>query len=123
MPRTCTVCAHPEREAIDRALVTGGAARGLSAIYGVSEHALARHRENHLADALVRAQDAAEVARGDDLLDQVQQLLRWAKSITGEAGKAKDLKTALAGIREARGCIELLAELTGSCRRKGRSTS
>jgi len=113
MPRTCTVCTHPQRDAIDRALVAGESIRGLSSLYIVSQSALARHRDNHLPATLVRAEAAAEVARGDDLLDQVDQLLRWARGIIAEAAKAKDLRTALQGIREARGCLELMGQLMG----------
>ena len=113
MPRVCTICTHAERDAIDRALVAGEPIRGLSALYGVSERALGRHRDNHLPAALAQAEAAAEVARGDDLLDQVDQLLRWARGIIAEAAKAKDLRTALQGIREARGCLELMGQLMG----------
>jgi hypothetical protein len=35
MPMTCTVCAHPERKAIDKALVAGAAKRRIAADYGL----------------------------------------------------------------------------------------
>lgn len=119
MPRVCTVCQHPQREAIDRALVAGGTLKKMAALYSVSEYALARHRDNHLPEALAQAQEAAEIAHGDDLLEQVEQLLRWAKSITVQTGNAKDHKTALSGIRTALACVELSAELTGKLAREG----
>ena len=48
MPRRCTICDHPDREALDRELSAGGAIGTIAAIYGVSPDALKRHRANHL---------------------------------------------------------------------------
>jgi len=65
MPRTCTVCTHPERGAIDADLVAGESAPKIAAKYRISEDSVTRHRANHLPTTLARAQGAAEVARGD----------------------------------------------------------
>lgn len=113
MPRVCSVCTHPQRAAIDTALVAGDALRGLSALYRVSEDALARHRDSHLPTRLVKAQAAQEVAQADDLLKEVRALRAKSYSLLLAAEKAGDLRTALAGVREARACLELLAKLMG----------
>ena len=68
MPRKCSVCEHPEREAIDRALVGDSSNLSLSSVFAVSEQALRRHKANHLPAKLVMAQAAEEVAQADDLL-------------------------------------------------------
>ena len=65
-PRACTVCIHPEREDIDKALVEGIAFPALIAQYRVSKDALSRHKHNHLPKTLAKARDAEEVARADD---------------------------------------------------------
>lgn len=54
MPRTCTICAHSERPAIDGELVAGRSAPKLAAKYGVSSDALTRHRA-HIAPAVIEA--------------------------------------------------------------------
>jgi len=114
MPRRCTVCVHPERESIDKALITGDSAfLALSALFGVSDSALRRHAKKHLPATLAQAQDAAEVAQADDLLGQVKELRDKAYGVLSKAEAAGDLRTALAAIREARGCLELLAKLLG----------
>ncbi len=118
MPRTCTVCVHPEREAIDRALVAGEPFRGIARTYRVSDDAVARHRESHLPERLAKAEAAAEVAQADDLLREVRALRSKAYSLLLKAEAAGDYRTALAGVREARACLELLGELEGELDRR-----
>ena len=48
------------------------------------------------------------MAAADDLLGQVRALRSKAMSILLAAERQGDLRTALAGIREARACLELL---------------
>jgi hypothetical protein len=114
VPRSCTVCAHAKREAIDKALVEGVSAAEIAGRYRtVGERAVRRHRSNHLPAKLVMAEKAAEVAEADSLLDQVKDLQGRAYSILDKAEEAGELKTALSAIREARGNLELLAKLLG----------
>jgi len=118
MPR-CTVCAHPEHEAINAALVSGEAPRAVASRFVTVEGkplgrmAVQRHKDEHLPAALSKAQDAKEVAHGDDLLKDVRELHLAARSILAKAYKANESDTALKAIREARGCVELLAKLIG----------
>jgi hypothetical protein len=56
MPRTCTICKHPDREPIERALLAGESYRNIAARFGTSASALVRHRADHLPASLVRAQ-------------------------------------------------------------------
>lgn len=113
MPRVCTICAHAERAAIDKALIDGRAFRHIAAQFGTSTTALQRHKADHLPASLTKAKDAATVADADDLLKQAGALRSKAISLLLKAEQAGDYRTALAGIREARGCVELLAKLLG----------
>ena len=119
MPRTCTVCTHPQREAIDRALVSGQPVRSLVSRYvtkrgrPLGHMALYRHKDEHLPATLVKAHVAAEVAHADALLSQVRELRDRALAILDRAEEDGQLMPALAAIREARGCLELLGKLMG----------
>ena len=113
MARRCTVCDHPQREEIDMQLVCGESYRTIADHFGLSKTALIRHKESHIPDALVEAQDAGEVAQADDLLAQVKALQDEAQSILGEARAAGDLRTALRGIGQALSCLELLSKIEG----------
>ena len=113
MPRSCTLCEHPKREEIDRALVGETSNLSVSSVFGVSESAVRRHKATHLPATLAKAHGAGEAARGDDLLEQVGDLQRRALAILELAERTGELRTALSAIREARGNLELLAKLLG----------
>ena len=110
----CTVCDHPRRDAIERALVNGEADTTVSAHFrDLSDDAVRRHRLSHVPERLLKAREIAEVAQADALLEQVRTLHRRALSILDTVESAGDFRTALGGIREARGCLELLGRLEG----------
>jgi hypothetical protein len=113
VPRSCTICEHPDREAIDRALVGDASNRSVASLYDVSEASVRRHKSNHLPAKLVMADKASEVAEADNLLDQVQHLQQSTLDILAEAEQSKQYRTALSAIREARSNQELLAKLLG----------
>ena len=113
MPRSCTICTHPQRETIDEALVGGVAFPSLIAEYRVSKDSLSRHKAKHLPAKLVMAQAAEEVAQADTLLDQVRDLQSRTLAILEAAEETKQHRTALSAIREARSNLELLAKLLG----------
>ncbi len=113
MPRKCTVCEHEKVEEINKALLEGVSLRDLAGRYSVSKTALHRHKESHLPAELTKAREAQEVTKADSLLDQVIELRDKALSILDKAEQAGDLRTALQGVREAKGCLELLARLQG----------
>ena len=114
MPRLCTICTHPQREEIDKALVEGKLPNTtISSLFGVTEAALRRHKANHLPEQLVKAKGAKEASQAEDLLDQVKGLRNKAYAILVKAEEKSDLRTALSAIKEARACLELLAKLIG----------
>ncbi len=78
-----------------------------------------RHKLEHLPVHLLKAQDAAEVAQADNLLEQVKSLQARALTILDKAEASGDLRTALSAIREARGNLELLAKLLGELQQEG----
>lgn len=109
------MCGHPQRVEIDKLLApTDANFAAISRQFaGISEDALKRHKESHIAASLVKAEDIKEVAEANTLLADIRTLREKATTILEKAEKAGDLKTALLGIREARSCIELLAKVEG----------
>ena len=113
MPRVCTICAHPDRDAIDAAIINGEPNRRIATRCVVSEAAIRRHRADHLSLRLTAAHDVQEAATADDLLTQVQHLATRALAILSAAEADGDRRIALGAIREARGCLELLGKVAG----------
>ena len=113
MPRTCTICTHPDRLAIDVMLVNGQPFRNIAVRCGTSVSALTRHKAEHRPAAMTQAHAAEEVARADNLLDQLRRLQDDARRIGGKAEETGDLKTALMGVRELVRIVELTAKLVG----------
>jgi hypothetical protein len=118
MPPTCTVCRHPDRRQVDAWLIDHLPFRTIVDRTALSKGALIRHYDDHLPETLAQAKAAAEVARADDLLTQVKALRGKAIQLLQRAEANGDYRTALAGIREARGCIELLLEVEGRLDRR-----
>jgi hypothetical protein len=59
MPRVCTLCIHPDRQAIETALHGGTSLRTIAAAWSVSKTALLRHRDAHGGTAPQPAQQPA----------------------------------------------------------------
>ncbi len=112
MPRTCTVCAHDERDAIEDAFLAGTSKRRIAAHYAVSEQAVRRHVREHLPALLSMARDAEQAARADTLLDRVEALYGRTEAILEAAETERELGLALQAIRECRGNLELLGRVT-----------
>lgn len=75
MPRPCSICDHPQRQAIDTAIVSGTAFRGIARRFAASEDAIQRHAAHHLRDLLAqvqREQTSAMQAHASALGQQVQ---------------------------------------------------
>ena len=108
MPRRCTICDHPDREAIDKALMDSrNSIRNIARQFAVSHHALGRHRKRHISAAVAVALDKHDEALGIDVLADCDRLRNAALQILEQAIKAKQGRTALAAIREARETLKM----------------
>ena len=119
MPRTCTVCSHPEREAINEALAAQHSLRGIARKYFGSvkaEDALARHKADHVPAVLVKAAQAREIAHADHLLEEANRLYQVATAIM-EQHQADKPDTALRTIQTAGRLLVLPGELLGELNR------
>ncbi len=119
MPRACTVCSHPEHDAINAALVARMSLRGIARKYFGSvkaEDALARHKADHVPAVLVKAAHAREIAHADHLLEEANRLYQVATAIM-EQHQADKPDTALRAIQTAGRLLELLGELLGELNR------
>lgn len=135
---TCSICQHPELNAIDAALAAGGTLIPTSTGFGVSKSALGRHRANCLAPKMAAAarvlqpvresrepvQRAKAIAMGDmaspqevlTLTGLLDRLVRSIDRLEGAADAAANdnLHSALAAVSgQLHRGVESAAKLQG----------
>ena len=111
MPRVCTICTHPDRSAIDKAVVSQAPNRQIASLHGVSESAIRRHARSHLPSTLVKAAEVEAVTNADDLLAQAQQLQSEARGVLEFAKREGNPGGVLQAIDRLHKGIALLATL------------
>ena len=111
--RPCSACTHPDRAALDAALVAGQSFRNVSKRWGMSPSAAFRHQSDHLPARMAQGQTAEDVAQADTLLTQLAECRASARRIGDKAEAADDYRAALAGVRELVRIVELTAKLIG----------
>jgi len=113
VPRRCTVCAHPQREEIDRAIARGESYRNIAQRHSVSITAIHRHARSHLPQPVQAAVHAEMVEHGASILSQVRELNRKARQLLDEAAAKGRYTGAAAFLKEARELLTLEARLLG----------
>ena len=113
MSRVCTACAHPERAAIDAALVAGTPNRRIATQHGLSEAAVRRHAAEHLPASLVTAAGEEATRQALDVLQQLKTINAAALTVLRDARTAGDGDLALKAIDRIHRQIELQAKLLG----------
>ncbi len=111
MPRICTVCSSPNRAAIDEAVTRGESFRRIAPRCGVSDRALRRHAAEHVSAAIVKAHEAAEVTRADDLLGILREAVKDARRLRDKAEEDRDFRGAIAAVRTLADVVEKLADV------------
>jgi len=89
MPR-CTVCSHPQRAAIDAALVASEAHRSVAKRFSVSAPAVFRHQSEHLPAQMVKAKEVSEVAAASALVKELRELTKKTGVVLARAMAEKN---------------------------------
>ncbi len=119
MARHCTVCKHPDQSLIDEQLLSGQTLRDMARQWCLSKTALGRHKTEHLRPAtqavelhnFPNEQRSAGAHQTGDLFSRAEDLLNGSEVILQQASEHGDARLALMGVKEVRGCIELLARM------------
>ncbi len=125
MPRTCTICSHPDRLPIERELIGGTSLRDIAVRFGTAKTSIARHR-SHVLESMTKNALVRDMARTGVLIDDVRAgerraelLYDRAEEILASAVRDGDQRTAIQAIRaavtvmgEARSYMTLRGELT-----------
>lgn len=138
MSRPCPICGHPDRAAIDIALLNGKALRAIARDFNIGDHKkVARHRDNCMGDAYQAAMETTKVQHGqviaarmrllDEAVDEVLTRARKGRVLldsdghptldvngSGEYITVYEDKIILAAVREGRKNAQVLALLAGA---------
>lgn len=113
MPRTCSICRHPNLPEIDASLIAGKKFREIARRFSVTTSSLFRHRNMCIRKKLAEARQAEILVSAASLEDQVGEIQRILRRVIVVAEAEEKPSTILTAVRELQRSIELLAKLTG----------
>ncbi|MFA4901830.1 MAG: hypothetical protein WC600_03700 [Desulfobaccales bacterium] len=96
----CTVCHHPSRPEIDRALIDAVPYRTLAATYGVSPSALCRHIK-HLQHQMVVQERRTEQSQISQFLEKLELLEVRLDRLFRKAEDSRSLNVSLGCLQES----------------------
>ena len=71
----CTICNHPQRVEIDKALVEGESLRNVAKRFDVSYSSVGRHKRNgHIAEQIAKAARKKEIKQAREIIKAVHLL-------------------------------------------------
>jgi hypothetical protein len=111
--RTCTICVHDQREAIDLALGNGKSAKVLARRFAVSQDALDRHRARHLQPSIARAAARREELSAEALVQRLLGYMEAAEAGIEAARKSSDLSGLARCIKEAHAVVLSIGKTIG----------
>jgi hypothetical protein len=112
MGMACTICNHPSRLDIDRAVVQGQSYNSVARRFRIDSNSLAHHAHVHLSRQLVQAYEKKELTEGMNLLGRIDKLLLHAEQIfERNFNRRRDL-VALRALAEQRCTIDMLARIS-----------
>ncbi len=120
---TCSVCEHPQCEAINQ-LVSRGitSERSIAKQFNLNHVAIHRHKSNHLPKTLTKAILRAENKEGDDFLDSIRSTISAGRRAQEAAMEVLDMggvdpdlayRMAPAYMAQSNKAAELLGQATG----------
>lgn len=98
--RVCTICGHPKRKAIDKALAVGNPERATAKQYEVSHSALHRHAARCLKNVLEQRKAQNETSLVSEIETVLGETLADLHRIAKSAEKARQFKAAVDAITQ-----------------------
>lgn len=113
MTRTCTVCSHKDVDEINKLLISGESYRSIAKQFEASESAVYRHKESHIPNKLLKADDIKETVTADNLFKSLQDEAVVVRELRDQARSEGNVELALKAVDRALKCIEIYAKVQG----------
>jgi hypothetical protein len=110
--RSCTVCDHPEREAIERSLLEREPCISIAERTGLGRMALARHKRDHSPIWLARMTEATGPT-ASSVRERIEALISRIETVMADAEGARRHTVVLSAARELRAALETVGRITG----------
>jgi hypothetical protein len=120
--RPCSVCVHPARSSIDSALIRRVSYRHLAGRYSLSESAISRHLNDHVAEYVQKALSQYGDDKGVKVLAKLSSMIDRLDAFLDKAEGAGDALEFRAVAAEWRKQLELIAKLQGELAQEGTVT-
>lgn len=112
MARICTVCSHPRRDEIERAIVEGTPIRRIAADTGLSETALHRHKKaGHISAKIAAFQGERERVTVQELNQIAHDGLTVLVDLIKRARDREDDRLVVQALRELREYVRFMNEV------------
>lgn len=112
MGQACSICNHPSRLDIDRAVVQGQSYNSVARRFGVDSNSIGHHSRTHLSRQLVQAYEKKELTEGMNLLGRIDKILLHAEQIFERNFNRRRDIVALKALAEQRCTIDMLARIS-----------
>jgi hypothetical protein len=119
MPLTCSICTHPQRAEIEKALVSGESLRDIAGRCPVSRSALHRHKQEHLPGHLIKAAEHEDLGQAIDVVRQLKAINAACLEILQSSRADKTHSVSLKAVDRIHRQIELQARLIGELQDAG----
>lgn len=100
MPRTCSICSHKQRKAIDKSLAAGESYRNIAKRFETTPSALTRHVNSCGASKLQAAIEKTDRDVATEISDYFAEAIQELADIAKEARAASDFRSAVTAIQE-----------------------
>lgn len=113
MALPCMICSlpHDERLRIDRQLIRGVKVGSVASDLGLPSHVVSRHKNKHIHVQLATAYDKKNKNLARTVTQELDELVKIAKSILTKAQKNGHNTLSLAALKELRGQFELMSKI------------
>jgi hypothetical protein len=122
LPRQCSVCTHPARPTITDLLIRRVSYRRIADRFGVSETAVSRHTNEHLAGYVQQALASYDEHEGLKVVRKLEGMLERLDAFLETAEANQDAREFVMVAAELRKELELIAKLEGELAVEGTTT-
>lgn len=123
MPQSCSICIHPQRTEIEKALVSGEPLREIAgrcpASRPVSRSALHRHKQDHLPAHLAKAHEEESIGKAIDVVRQLKAINSACLEVLQKSRADGSHSISLRAVDRIHRQIELQAKLLGELQEGG----